>query len=125
MKRIFTLSILSILILPFNTSAQDRNHEYLEFLDQTDTSYVVYLGTFSKQKTFEYRDVPYALVEIEKPDGRFMYFFGKFQTVCDATRAQNLLYLAGLPKKKSKIKEYIDFKENPDVDTYAQVCDAD
>ncbi len=123
MKRILTLSILLALFLPFHTTAQDRNHDYIEFLDQTDTSYVVYLGTFSKQKTFEYRDVPYALVELENEDGKFMYFFGKFATVCDATRAQNLLYLAGLPKKKSKIKQYIDFKENPDVETYAQACD--
>ena len=117
MKGLYLLCIASFCLTSSSSVAQTDS----EFsLYQVDTSYVVYVGTFKNPRTFDMRDVPYQLVDLTDEKGRHMYFFGKFKTQCDAEYAQTLVYLAGL--QKTKVRAYVDYKDNPDVAMYAHVC---
>lgn len=117
-RQLLLFALLTTLAFPSLSQSSDYSLDGIPI--EVDTSYVVYLGSFKKQKTFEQKDVPYKLVELKRPDGKFMYFFGKFETECDATHVQNLAYLCGY--KKTQVREYVDYVENGDVQVYAHVC---
>lgn len=116
-----SILLISILLAIFISPSSAQNTIDSPVLQpDIDTTFVVYLGTYKKAKSFEVKDVPYELVELRDACGKYLYFYGKFKTKCDALHAQNIIYLAGYAK--SKIRNYVDYKNNPDVSTYAQVC---
>jgi hypothetical protein len=114
MKTLILFGLATLFLTP-SLTAQTTSDPVL-----TDTSYVVFLGKYKHKQSFEFRDVPYELVELENNNGSYIYFFGKFKTKCDATHAKNTVYLAGV--EKSKVRQYIDYVDNTSVQLYACVC---